>query len=74
MNTRALTLSLSAAHGSLLLSPRPRHLHLRVDGGHTRGPSVQQCHPEAELVLRPEEAWFKDPGTEKDELVGPETH
>uniref|UniRef100_A0A452SU97 All-trans-retinol 13,14-reductase n=1 Tax=Ursus americanus TaxID=9643 RepID=A0A452SU97_URSAM len=56
------------AHGPLLLSPRPGYLHLWVDGGLARGPAVQQRHSEEELVLRPEEAELKDPGTEEEEL------
>lgn len=62
-------LLVGAAYGSLLLPPRPGCLHLWTDGRPARGPAVQQRHPEAELVLRPSEAWLKDPGAEEEELV-----
>ena len=56
------------AHRPPLLSPRPRYPHLWVDWSPARGLAVQQCHPEAELVLRPLEAWLADPGPEEEEV------
>uniref|UniRef100_A0A8I5NAY1 Uncharacterized protein n=1 Tax=Papio anubis TaxID=9555 RepID=A0A8I5NAY1_PAPAN len=44
---------LGHAQGPLLLPPRPGYLHLWAGRGPARCPAVQQCHPEAELVLRP---------------------
>lgn len=76
MNTRTLVTPILMGvdiHGSLLLLPRPGHLHLWADGGPARGLAVQQCHPETEPVLRSADSWLKGQGTKEEDVVHSET-